>query len=466
MQITPVILCGGTGTRLWPLSREFHPKQFVDLGNGRTLFGDTLARLRHIDGLGDPVCVCNEKYRFYVAPHIARGRIILEPFARNTAPAIALAAIATAQSGNLLLALPADHAMEEPEIFARALQLAIPVAKKGRIVAFGIEPRRPATGFGYIKAGHPLENGACTISRFVEKPDLASAAAMLTEGGHYWNAGIFLFDPLIYLQELKTYAPAIHISCAEAMRKAELGDVLIRPDKESLENCPPDSIDYAVMEHTRLAAMMPLACAWNDLGSWESFYEIGSRDEAGNVCQGRVYAEDVAQSYIHSSGRLVAAIGVENIAIVETPDAVLVTARDQAQKVRRIVEGLRREGASEYRLHPVVNRPWGSYEILATGDRFQVKRIIVRPGEALSLQMHHHRAEHWIVVSGKAEVTAGEVTKLYTENQSTYIPVGQSHRLRNPGSLPLIIIEIQSGEYLGEDDIVRLDDPYGRKREE
>lgn len=457
-KITPAILCGGSGTRLWPLSRENHPKQFADLGDGQTLFGDTLDRLKGLKDCAGPICVCNEKYRFYVEPQITAlsGKIILEPCARNTAPALALAALACAD--NLLLALPADHFFGDPRAFAEAVARAAVLADEGKIVTFGIEPANPATGFGYIRAGQPLDPWGNAVSKFIEKPDQATAQAMLAEGGYYWNAGIFLFKPVVYLNELGKFCPEILRHCEMAYSSRKESGPLIWPEKAAFESCPPDSIDYAVMERTSLAAVVPLNSAWNDLGSWEAFYEKAPKDAQGNAGEGRILLKDVTSSYIHSSGRLVAAIGLDNIAIVETPDAILVSDRDKVQHVRAIVSSLKKEGASEYRQHRKVERPWGSYEILAEGDRFQVKRVIIRPGKALSLQMHHHRAEHWIVVNGTAEISSGGETKIYTENQSTYIPIGVPHKLLNPGLIPLIMIEIRSGAYLGEDDIVRLEE--------
>lgn len=465
-KITPVILCGGSGSRLWPLSRENHPKQFVDLGGGRTLFGDTLKRLAYLENCAPPVCVCNEKYRFYAAPAIEalEGAVILEPCPRSTAPAIALAALGACD--RLLLVLPADHYFGDPRAFAAVAANAASVAESGKIVAFGIEPAAPATGFGYIRAGAKISPGCFKVEEFIEKPSLNIAEAMLAEGGYYWNAGIFLLRPDVYLQELGKFAPEILERCETAFANRATRGALIRPERSAFESCPADSIDYAIMEHTDLAAVAPLVSAWNDLGSWDAFYEKSAKDEAGNASEGRVLLHDVGSSYIHSSGRLVAAIGVSDLAIVETADAILVANRNRVQDVRTVVDRLKQSGANEYRQHRKVERPWGSYEILSEGERFQVKRIIVRPGEALSLQMHHHRAEHWIVVSGTAEITTASQTGIFTENQSTYIPVGVPHKLANPGLIPLTIIEIQSGAYLGEDDIVRLADPYAREKNE
>lgn len=466
-KIIPVILCGGSGTRLWPLSREAHPKQFVDLGDGETLFGRTLKRLKAIPNCEAPICVCNEKHRFYVAAHMPKGRLILEPAARNTAPAVALAALAVnvEDKDALILVLPADHHFADDEAFGAAIEKGIPAANAGRIVTFGLLPDSPATGFGYIKQGETIDPGASLVEKFVEKPDLATAREMLASGGYLWNAGIFMAKPSILLEEFKKHAPDIYEACCKAFADS-VGNELMRPNEEVYKSCPENSIDYAIMEHTDKAAVVPLKCGWNDMGSWEAFYEMADKDTSANAVIGRALLEDVRSSYIHSSSRLVAAIGLDNVIIAETPDAVLVTTREQGQKIKQIVATLKKEGASEFQQHRLVQKPWGSYEVLAIADRFQVKRIVVNPGHAISLQMHHHRAEHWIIASGTAEITNGNETRIYTENQSTYIPVGITHKLRNPGLIPLVLIEIQTGSYLGEDDIVRYEDPYKRNGRE
>lgn len=465
--IIPAILCGGSGTRLWPLSREMHPKQFIDLGDGETLFSRTLARTALLPGSAPPICICNEKHRFYVETHMKDGQIVLEPQGRNTAPAAALAALLAHRRDPdaLLLIVPSDHHFPDPQAFAAGVEASAQLAEAGKVVTYGIAPTAPATGFGYIRAGAPLLSGFA-VARFVEKPALPQAQAMLAEGGYFWNAGIFLVRPEVYLTELASFAPDILASAEAALAGVDASARLVRPQEEEYCSCRSDSIDYAIMEHTEKAAMFPLSCEWNDMGSWEAFYRSASRDNGGNAATGRVMTRDVHNSYIHSCGRLIAAVGVDNLAIVETADAVLVASRDQAEAIRGIATSLKAEGADEYLRHRQVYKPWGSYETLATGDRFQVKRIIVNPGQSISLQMHHHRAEHWIVVSGTAEITNGDETRLYTENQSTYIPVGKLHKLHNPGIIPLCLIEIQSGPYLGEDDIVRLEDPYGRKKGE
>lgn len=479
--IVPVILCGGSGTRLWPLSRQFYPKQFIDLGNGRTLFGDTISRALRV--LPPPICksstisqaddsapamgpviVCNEAHRFYVksllGEHADGATILLEPAARNTAPAIALAALALADAGDevLMLVLPSDHAIGDDEIFVNGVQKAAPLAAEGRIMTFGIRPSAPETGFGYIEQGDGFD-----VKRFVEKPDAEAAREMLARGGFLWNSGMFLLRPAVYLEELGRCAPQIYAACRAAWEGRTHDGLFCRPDTGAFLSSPADSIDYAVMEKTQCAGVIPLNTCWNDLGSWDAFYQAGTRDKDGNVCHGDIMTADVERCYLHASDRLLAAIGVRDLVVVETADAVLVAPRERAQEVKAIVGRLEAAERVESRQHPVVYRPWGSYEALATGPRFQVKRIIVDPGAELSLQMHHHRAEHWVVVSGTAEVTNGGEKHLYTENQSTYIPAGTPHRLKNPGIIPLVLIEIQSGSYLGEDDIVRFDDVYGRE---
>ncbi|MBQ4492054.1 MAG: mannose-1-phosphate guanylyltransferase/mannose-6-phosphate isomerase [Deltaproteobacteria bacterium] len=462
--IIPVILCGGSGTRLWPLSRENYPKQFVDMGGGRTLFGDTLERALQVAGVADPVVVCNEAHRFYVAAELykrgVKATVLLEPEGRNTAPALALAAFAALERNReaLLLALPSDHALGDVPVFLQGVEEASAIASQGYIVTFGIRPTGPETGFGYIEQGEGFH-----VARFVEKPDRKKAEAMLVSGGHYWNSGMFVMPAQLYMDELKTHAVSMFTQCARAWMGREADGAFIRPMKDDFLRCSSDSIDYAVMEHTSRAAVVPLDLAWSDLGSWEAFYEAGERDAQGNVARGDVLLEDAAGCYCNARSRLLACIGVRDMLVVETQDAVLVAPRKAAQRVKEVALRLRNEGRKEYREPPLVYRPWGSYEILVQGERFQVKRIVVHPGAQLSLQMHHHRAEHWVVVSGTAEVTKGEETRLYTENQSTYIPVGTKHMLKNPGLIPLVLIEIQSGAYLGEDDIVRFADMYGRK---
>ena len=467
-----VILCGGSGVRLWPISRTTYPKQFMDI-SGHTLFDDTLMRAVNLPATieqAEPIIVCNEEQRFLAAAALqARNltaRIVLEPIARNTAPAIALAAFAACEEAAdaLMLVLPSDHKVEPQAEFVKAVQAAIVCAKQNYLVNFGEVPLGPETGYGYIRQGEALENSlpGHKVNRFVEKPDQAGAKAMLAEGGYFWNSGMFLFKAAVYLQELKKYDFQIF----EQRQKAWLGRVkdldFVRVDKQAFENSPKNSIDYAVMESTKFAAVVPLAANWSDLGSWQAFYEAGQKDEAGNSSYGDVLVMDVKNSYLHSSSRLVAALGVRDLVVVETPDAVLVADRKHTQDVKKIVEQLNFSGRKEKDEHLLTWRPWGSYQILAQGNAFKVKRIVVNPGASLSLQLHHHRAEHWVVVNGTAKVTVGEESMLLSEDQSTYISIGTVHRLENPGMIPLEIIEIQTGSYLGEDDIVRLEDKFGR----
>lgn len=433
------------------------------------MFGDTVARLTKLPGAPAPICICNERHRFHVADALPEDSLLmLEPKARDTAPAIALASLAMQDRhpGSLMLIAPADHHFAREEIFLTAVTEAAPLAENGHIVTFGIEPSWPAPGFGYIKAGPEIACGCASVECFVEKPDSGRAQALLASGQHYWNAGIFLVKPEIMLEELEARAPGIMSCCRAAYAGMSKEGNIWRPGRQEFEAAAALSIDYAVMEHTSRAAVRPVSCGWNDMGSWEAFYNAADKDSMGNALSGRAMAENSHNCHVHASSRLTAAIGLNNITIVETPDAVLVAPRNQDQQIRAVVKKLKEQNAPECEQHRLVRRPWGSYEILATGSRFQVKHIIVRPGESLSLQLHRHRAEHWIVVSGTAEITRGCETAIYTENQSTYIPVGCPHRLRNPGPVPLMMIEIQSGSYLGEDDIVRLEDNYLRQGNE
>lgn len=465
--ITPVILCGGSGTRLWPLSRELHPKQFVAFGDEPTLFARTLRRLDGLPGRAAPLVVCNEEHRFHVLHElhetVGQATILLEPAPRNTAPALALAALALRETGEdpLMLVLPSDHALDDDAAFCRGVLRAVPSAEEGAIVAFGIEPSGPETGYGYIERGDAAGPGFA-VARFVEKPDRAAAEAMLARGGYFWNSGIFLLRASVFLEELTRHAPEMAAGCRAAWQERRNDGPFCRPGRDAFLSVPADSIDYAVMEKTTRAVVLPLTLGWSDLGSWEALYQAGDKDAQGNVAVGDVLLEDVEGCFLNARHRLLAALGVRDLVVVETPDAVLVIPRNRAQEVKTLVARLQREGRAESRQHALVQRPWGSFEALAHGDRFQVKRIVVHPGAELSLQMHHHRAEHWVVVSGTAEVTNGEETRLFTEDQSTYIPLGTRHRLKNPGKIPLVLIEIQSGAYLGEDDIVRFADVYGR----
>ncbi len=465
--LIPVLLSGGSGTRLWPLSREGYPKQFLALAGEHSMLQATWLRVAHLAGVDAPLVVTNENHRFMVAEQLRQvgcqpSAIVLEPVARNTAPAIAAAALQAVRDGDdpLLLVLPSDHVIADESRFREAVQAARADAEQGALVTFGIVPDAPETGYGYIKAT-PGE-GVRAVEQFVEKPDAATAEAYLADGGYFWNSGMFLFRASRYLEELKAHQPEMLAACREAFEKAERDRDFLRLDRAAFEACPSDSIDYAVMETTAAARVLPIEAGWNDVGSWAALWSVAARDDAGNATHGDVMALDCRNSYAWSERRLVAMIGLDDIVVVDTDDALLVAHRDRVQDVKRIVEQLREADRGEAVLHRKVYRPWGSYDSVDMAERFQVKRITVNPGAALSLQMHHHRAEHWIVVSGTARVTRGEDVFTLQENQSTFIPLGTKHRLENPGSEPLQLIEVQSGDYLGEDDIVRFEDVYGR----
>lgn len=466
--LIPVLLSGGVGSRLWPVSREAYPKQFLALASELSMLQDTLART---EGLASapPIVICNDDHRFMVAEQlrqleIAPAAIILEPEGRNTAPAVALAALqAVADDPDaLMLVLPADHVIQDSEAFVAGVRQAERIAAQGRLTTFGIVPAAPETGYGYLRQGPALEDGVHELETFVEKPDEDTARQYVDSGEYLWNSGMFLLPAAAYLEELRAHAPEIFEACEAAMESASVDLDFLRPGRDAFLRSPSDSIDYAVMEHTRRGAVLPLECGWSDVGAWSTLWQVSERDESGNVLLGDVMIEDCSNSYLRSESRLVAATGIDNLIVVETADAVLVADRDQVQNVKSIVTRLKAAGRSEASLHRRVYRPWGSYESLVESDRFQVKRIIVNPGHKLSLQMHHHRAEHWIVVQGTAEVTCEERVFTLAEDQSTYIPLGHKHRLANPGKIPLELIEVQSGSYLGEDDIVRFEDVYGR----
>lgn len=473
--IIPVILSGGSGTRLWPLSRELYPKQLLPLVSSRTMLQETVERLLGISELGPPMVVCNESHRFMVAEQMRQTglgvcSIVLEPFGRNTAPAIAVAALLARQKGDdpVLLVLPADHVISDAKGLCRRIETGAALAQSGYLITFGIVPNKPETGYGYIKAGGRLaDSGGGTdesfaVERFVEKPDLSTAESYIASGSYYWNSGMFIFRASRYLEEMEKFAPHILEACKAAVDKGRPDLDFFRLDADAFSSCPSDSIDYAVMEKTDSAAMIPLDVGWNDVGSWTALWEVGAHDDHGNILKGDVLTQDVENSFVYSSQRLVAAVGLVDHVIVETADAVLVAHKDRVQDVKKIVERLKEQERDEALLHRKVNRPWGTYECIDHSDRYQVKRITVHPGATLSLQMHHHRAEHWIVVQGTAKVTRGEEVILLAENQSVYIPLGVAHRLENPGKIPLELIEVQSGSYLGEDDIVRFEDSYGR----
>jgi len=467
--LLPVILCGGSGSRLWPLSRRLYPKQFMELG-GSTLFGESLQRALALPEVRECLVVCNEEQRFLAAAEVQRlhapVRVLLEPEGRNTAPAVTVAALAAREDGEdpVLLVLPSDHRIEPQAAFAEAVAAALACAGEGHLACFGVTPDRPETGYGYIQCGVSLQAGF-KIARFVEKPPLRQAEHMLEQGNCFWNSGIFMFKSSRWLEEVERYAPAIAAACRAAWHAHQRCPDFTRVDRAAFLASPSDSIDYAVMEHTQDAVVAPLAAQWNDLGSWEAFYELSPKDAHGNALYGDIVAEAARNCYLHAEHRLVAALGVEDLTVVESADAVLVAHRSRHQDVKRLFEYLKSQGRTECDLHRRVHRPWGSYETLALDEgrvRFQVKRIEVRPGAALSLQYHHHRAEYWVVVRGVAKVTVGDKEMLLSENESMFIPVGMLHRLENPGLLPLVMVEVQSGSYLGEDDIVRLEDTYGR----
>ncbi|MBM3421903.1 MAG: mannose-1-phosphate guanylyltransferase/mannose-6-phosphate isomerase [Chlorobi bacterium] len=469
--IIPVILSGGAGTRLWPLSRALYPKQLLPLMTDKTMLQETVLRLGALDNVGPVCCICNEQHRFLVAEQLHAvtgniGGIILEPAGRNTAPAAAVAALQALSEYDqpILLLLPADHVIRDAEAFARAVGTGYDAAAAGALVTFGIVPAGPETGYGYIraKAEGEANEASFPVLEFVEKPDRVTAERYIASGGYYWNSGMFLFRADVFLRELEQLNPEMLALCRQAFESAVVDLDFLRLDSTAFTACPADSIDYAVMEKTSRAVVVPLDAGWNDVGAWSALWELNEHDEASNVLKGDVLVEDVRNSYIHATSRLVGAVGVDNLIIVETPDAVLVSSRDKVQEVKSIVRKLQDSKRVEAETHRRVYRPWGSYETVDLADRFQVKRIIVKPGAALSLQKHFHRAEHWVVVKGTAQITVGDRQITLGEDQSTYIPLGSLHRLENPGKIPLELIEVQTGSYLGEDDIVRIDDRYGR----
>lgn len=467
--IIPVIIAGGTGSRLWPISREMKPKQFLSLNNnGLTLLQETIRRAESLT-TNKPYIICNEQHRFLVAEQtrqlgIESPEIILEPVSRNTAPAIAIAAIHAEALGEdpVILVLSADHYIKDTNSFQGSVDTALPMAASGKLVIFGVAPSYPESGYGYIEKGAVLANECYSVKRFIEKPDSMTAQKLASDKNYFWNSGVFMFRAKKYLEILNELQPDIYSCCQDAYKNSKSDSHFIKLDSRAFFECPDKSIDYAVMEHTSDAAMVPLKSGWSDIGSWKALWEIHDKDKNGNVFKGDVIGENINNCYIRSDNRLIAAIGVKDLIIVETKDAILVANIDDSQNVKDIVKTIKNTNRSEHINHREVYRPWGVYDSIDTGRRYQVKRITVNPGAKLSVQMHHHRAEHWIVVSGTAKVTNAENTYLVTENQSTYIPVGQVHALENPGVIPLELIEVQSGSYLGEDDIVRFEDKYGR----
>ena len=466
----PIILSGGSGTRLWPLSRKMYPKQFLSLLHKQTMLQKTLSRL---DGLSHsaPTVVCNHEHRFIVAEQARQIgtedlSIILEPVGRNTAPAIAVAAIHAAELGDdpVLLVLSADHEIKDEKAFCAAVRQAQPLAEAGKLVTFGIVPTQAATGYGYIKRG-TADGDGFIVDQFVEKPDLETAAEYLAAGDYYWNSGMFMFRAQSYLAELEKFNPEMIGYCRQAIGNLREDIGFLRLDAEAFANCESDSIDYAVMEKTDLACVVPMDAGWSDIGSWSSLWEQDDKDKSGNATHGDVITSDTENSLVHAESRLVTAVGVKDLVIIETHDAVLVADKEQAEEVKQIVERLKLDEREEENFHRIVYRPWGSFDSIDEGDRYKVKRITVKPGARLSKQMHHHRAEHWIVVKGKARVFRNDEIFDVHENESVFIPLGATHYIENPGVIPLDIIEVQSGSYLGEDDIVRFDDVYGRSDE-
>ena len=469
--IHPVILSGGSGTRLWPMSRSLYPKQLLALTGERSLLQETALRVANDAKYAAPLVIANEEHRFIIAEQlreigVAAEALVLEPLGRNTAPAACIAALrlAAREPDALMLVMPSDHAIVDRAAFHAATERAAAAARAGYLVTFGITPERAETGYGYIAKGAPIErgDGAFSVTGFVEKPDMTTAERFVASGDYFWNSGIFLFPVALYLAEIGRLKPDMLAACKKALAGAQTDSDFVRLDKAAFSACPSDSIDYAVMEHTTQAAIVPVAMAWSDLGSWDALWEMGDKDERGNALSGNVVAEATRNCYLRSEAGLVAAIGVEDVVVVATDDAVMVAPRNRTQEVKQLVARLLAERRDEADALSTVHRPWGTYRSLHNGHRVQVKHIMVRPGAQLSLQMHHHRAEHWVIVQGTAKIVRGNEELILTEDQSTYIPLGTAHRLENPGKIPLHVIEVQSGSYLGEDDIVRFEDHYGR----
>ena len=462
-EITAVVIAGGSGSRLWPLSRSTRPKQFVNVVAENSLFEGTVGRLANLD-ISSITVVCNEVHRFHVVQQLRDigqpASIILEPVGKNTAPAVALSALLS-NDDSMLLVLPADHVVNDEAAFVEAISSAIPLAESGKLVTFGIKAQRPHTGYGYIKAGIAIKDGF-EVEEFKEKPSVKVAEEYLSSGDYYWNSGMFLFKASRYLAELKKYRRAIFDSCESAVSNVSFDLDFVRIDNQSFTACPEESIDYAVMENTQDAVVVPMKAGWSDLGSWDSLWEISAKDVNNNSIRGDVIPVNTSNCYVRTDGQLVATLGVDDLVVVVTKDSVLVANKNEAQNIKEVCNKMRELSRPELDLNREVHRPWGKYDSIDNGVRYQVKRITVYPGEKLSVQMHHHRAEHWIVVSGVAKITNGDKSFLLSENESTYIPLGVVHALENPGKINLELIEVQSGAYLGEDDIVRFDDQYGR----
>lgn len=477
--IIPVIMAGGSGTRLWPLSRQFYPKQLMKLADQNTMLQNTALRMMELKGVENPIVICNNNHRFMVAEqfreiNITPASIILEPIGRNTAPAIAVAALKalSAYDNPVMVVLPADHYIQDIPSFHAALQTGLQFAMLGKLITFGIVPHAPETGYGYIRKGEEIpvaekeaiENGqgAAVIREFVEKPDKETAEQYIASGEYLWNSGIFMFRASDVLSECEKHVPEIVNACKKALQHGRTDLDFFRLDREAFEACPADSIDYAVMEKTSQGAVVPFDSGWNDVGSWEALWQIGKKNKNDNVIKGDVLTHNVRNSYLHATGRMIAAVGLKDHIVVETADAVLISPRNQVQDVKKLVDQLKQKERDEALTHKKEYRPWGLYEEIASSDSFQVKRVTVKPGAVLSLQKHFHRAEHWVVVKGTAHVTRGDEEFVLKEDQSTYIPLGIEHRLENRGKVPLEIIEVHSGSYFGEDDVIRLDDAYGR----
>jgi len=466
--IIPVILSGGSGTRLWPLSRKLYPKQFINLINETTLFQDTILRLP--DNIEKPLIICNEEHRFLAAEQLRQineksSGIILEPYGKNTAPAIALAALHELNNNHdsILFVLSADHIIKDINSFHQSIEIAKELAEEDKLVTFGILPNKPETAYGYIEvSNNNPSNDYFNIKSFTEKPNEKSAKEYIDLGNYLWNSGMFMFKASVYLNELKKYEPEIFTCCKNSFETEYIDNDFIRLNNDEFSQCPEKSIDYAVLERTKHGVVVPLNTYWSDIGSWSKLWKIKTKDSNGNVCEGDVLLDNVRNTYVHSSNRLIAAVGVSDLVIIETKDAVLITEKQHSQNIKNIVDKLKKEKRSESDIHTKVHRPWGFYDSIECGKGFQVKRIQVNPGSKLSLQKHQHRAEHWIISSGEATVTCGENTFKLKENQSTFIPKGEIHRLENQKEIPLEIIEIQTGNYLGEDDIIRLEDDYER----
>lgn len=468
--IFPIVMAGGAGSRLWPLSRELYPKQFLKVAGNATLLQQTLSRLGSLNHTA-PTIICNEEHRFIVAEqlrsaNVENSGIILEPVGRNTAPAIALGALHAIKMGGdpLLLVMAADHMITNEDAFITAINKAVEFAEYGRLVTFGISPITPETGYGYIKCGKPHSENpeGFVVEQFVEKPNAAVARRYIESGDYYWNSGIFLFKASVFISELSKFSPDIIDACKRSMTSSMSDSDFVRIDRNEFEKCPADSIDYSVMEKTELSTMIPMAANWSDVGSWSSLWEVSEKDENSNVKIGDIIAVKSSRNYLHAENRLVTAVGIKDLIVVETKDAILVADRFSVQDVKLIVDHLKQEDRVEHKAHREVYRPWGMYDIVDVGNKDRVRRITVKPGEKLTLQMHRHRAEHWVVVSGTARVTIGDKVSVITEGQSTYIPVREVHSLENLGGIPLEIIEVQTGSYLAEDDIVRFEDRYSR----